>query len=134
MKIHKYFKYFLSLMLLLLFSGFFPGKGDLYFEISKNIDLFGAVYKEISLNYVDDVDPEKFMREGIKGMLNSLDPYTIFIDENKKEDIDLITNGKYGGVGISIGIRGDNVTVVEVLDGYSAQRQGIRIGDILINL
>ena len=60
MKIHKYFKYFLSLMLLLLFSGFFPGKGDLYFEISKNIDLFGAVYKEISLNYVDDVDPEKF--------------------------------------------------------------------------
>ena len=132
MKIHKYFKYFLSLMLLLLFSGFFPGKGDLYFEISKNIDLFGAVYKEISLNYVDDVDPEKFMREGIKGMLNSLDPYTIFIDENKKEDIDLITNGKYGGVGISIGIRGDNVTVVEVLDGYSAQRQGIRIGDILI--
>jgi carboxyl-terminal processing protease len=132
MKIHKYFKYFLSLMLLLLFSGFFPGKGDLYFEISKNIDLFGAVYKEISLNYVDDIDTEKFMREGIKGMLNSLDPYTIFIDENKKEDIDLITSGKYGGVGISIGIRGDNVTVVEVLDGYSAQRQGIRIGDILI--
>ena len=91
-----------------------------------------AVYKEISLNYVDDIDPEKFMREGIKGMLNSLDPYTIFIDENKKEDIDLITNGKYGGVGISIGIRGDNVTVVEVLDGYSAQKQGIRIGDILL--
>lgn len=132
MKIPRYFKYFLSLILLLLFSGFFPGKSDVYFEISKNIDLFGSVYKEISLNYVDDIDPEKFMREGIKGMLNSLDPYTIFIDENKKEDIDLITSGKYGGVGISIGIRGDNVTVVEVLDGYSAQKQGIRIGDILI--
>lgn len=128
----RYFKYLLSLILLFLFSGFFSGKGDLYFEISKNIDLFGAVYKEISLNYVDDIDPEKFMREGITGMLNSLDPYTIFIDENKKDDIDLITNGKYGGVGISIGIRGDNVTVVEVLDGYSAQKQGIRIGDILI--
>ena len=132
MKHRRYFKYLLSLILLFVFSGFFSGKGDLYFEISKNIDLFGAVYKEISLNYVDDIDPEKFMREGIKGMLNSLDPYTIFIDENKKDDIDLITNGKYGGVGISIGIRGDNVTVVEVLDGYSAQKQGIRIGDILI--
>jgi len=132
MKSRRYFKYLFSIILLFLFSGFFPGKGDLYFEISKNIDLFGSVYKEISLNYVDDIDPEKFMREGIKGMLNSLDPYTIFVDENKKEDIELITNGKYGGVGISIGIRGDNVTVVEVLDGYSAQRQGIRIGDILL--
>ena len=132
MKSHRYFKYLFAVILLFVFSGFFPGKDDLYFEISKNIDLFGSVYKEISMNYVDDIDPEKFMQEGIKGMLNSLDPYTIFIDENKKEDIDLITNGKYGGVGVSIGVRGDNVTVVEVLDGYSAQRQGIRIGDILL--
>ena len=95
MKSRRYFKYLFSIILLFLFSGFFPGKGDLYFEISKNIDLFGSVYKEISLNYVDDIDPEKFMREGIKGMLNSLDPYTIFVDENKKEDIELmLTRGK----------------------------------------
>ncbi len=72
------------------------------------------------------------MRAGIRGMLGVLDPYTIFIDENKQEDIDLITNGKYGGVGISIGVRGDKVTVVEVMDGYSAQKQGIRVGDVLI--
>ncbi len=121
-----------ALAVLIIFSGFYSGKEDLYFQISKNIELFGKVYKEISFNYVDDINPEQFMRAGIKGMLGSLDPYTIFIDENKKEDIDLITNGKYGGVGVSIGIRGDKVTVVEVMDGYSAQRQGIRIGDILI--
>ncbi len=48
------------------------------------------------------------------------------------EDIDLITNGKYGGVGISIGIRGNDVTVVEIMDGYAAQRQGLQIGDIII--
>lgn len=131
MKSHRYFKYLFAGILLFVFSGFFSGN-DLYFEISKNIDLFGAVYKEVSLNYVDDINPEKFMQEGIKGMLSTLDPYTIFIDQNKKQDIDLITSGKYGGVGISIGVRGDNVTVVEVLDGYSAQRQGIRIGDILL--
>ena len=122
----------MSFVVIILFSGFFAGKDDIYFEISKNIDLFGNVYKEISLNYVDEIDPEKFMEAGIKGMLGSLDPYTIFIDENKKDDIDLITNGKYGGVGISIGIRADKVTVVEVLEGYSAQRQGLRIGDVLI--
>lgn len=113
-------------------TGFYPGRGDIYFEITKNLDLLGRVYKEIAFNYVDEVDPEKFLRAGIEGMLSSLDPYTIFIDEKKIEDIDLITNGKYGGVGISIGLRGDDVTVVEVMDGYAAQRQGIQIGDIII--
>jgi carboxyl-terminal processing protease len=121
-----------GLIVVLLFAGFFPGEDDVYFQITKNIDLFGKVYKEISLNYVDDINPEQFMRAGIEGMLGTLDPYTIFIDGNKKDEIDLITSGKYGGVGISIGVRGDAVTVIEVLDGYSAQRQGIRIGDEII--
>ena len=112
--------------------GFYPGRSDIYFEIAKNLDLLGRVYKEIAFNYVDEIDPEKFLRAGINGMLSSLDPYTIFIDEKKIEDIDLITNGKYGGVGISIGLRGDEVTVVEVMDGYAAQRQGIQIGDVII--
>lgn len=116
----------------ILFCGFFSGNDDIYFEISRNIDLFGKVYKEISFNYVDEIDPEEFMQAGIAGMLKTLDPYTIFIDENRKDEIDLMTNGKYGGVGISIGVRGDNVTIVEVLEGYSAQKQGLRIGDILI--
>jgi len=116
----------------LIISGFYVTRTDIYFEIAKNLDLLGKVYKETTLNYVDDVNPEKFLRAGIQGMLASLDPYTIFIDEKKIEDIDLITNGKYGGVGISIGVRGDDVTVVEVMDGYAAQRQGIQIGDIII--
>jgi carboxyl-terminal processing protease len=125
-------RFALPILILLLFSGFFAGKDDTYFQINKNIDLFSRIYKEISFNYVDNINPEEFMRAGIRGMLGSLDPYTNFIDENKKDEIDLITNGKYGGVGISIGVRGRDVTVVEVMDGYSAQRQGIRIGDILL--
>jgi carboxyl-terminal processing protease len=126
------YKYLVSGFILIVFSGFFSGKEDVYFEINKNIDLFGRIYKEVTFNYVDNIDPEEFMRAGIRGMLGSLDPYTIFIDENRKEDFDLITNGKYGGVGISIGIRGDKVTIIEVLDGYSAQKQGLRVGDVLI--
>ena len=132
MNLKHWKSYLTGVLVILLFSGFFPGEDDVYFQISKNIDLFGKVYKEISLNYVDDINPEQFMRAGIEGMLNTLDPYTIFIDGDKKDEIDLITNGKYGGVGISIGVRGSSVTVVEVLDGYSAQRQGIRIGDEII--
>ena len=127
MKLKK-FNLFVVIISVLLFAGF----TDIYFEINKNIELFSKVYKEISFNYVDEVDPEQFMRAGIQGMLSSLDPYTIFIDEKKKEDIDLITNGKYGGIGISIGIRGNHVTIIEVMDGYSAQRQGLRVGDIII--
>jgi carboxyl-terminal processing protease len=128
MKIGLIKKAVITVIIIMLFAGF----SDLYFEINKNIELFSKVYKEISFNYVDEVDPEHFMIAGIKGMLSSLDPYTVFIDEKKKEDIDLITIGKYGGIGISIGIRGDKVTVVEVLDGYSAQKQGIMVGDIII--
>lgn len=121
-----------SLTIVVLFTfGFVVSKSDIYFEISKNLELFGKVYKEISFNYVDAVDPQEFMRAGIKGMLSKLDPYTVFIDEKSQEDIDLLTNGKYGGVGISIGVRNDNVTILEVIDGYSAQKQGIRIGDVV---
>ncbi len=131
MSFNKIYKFILAGLTIIIFSGFFSGN-DVYFEINKNIDLFSKVYKDVTFNYVDKIDPEEFMRAGIKGMLSSLDPYTIFIDENKKQDFDLITNGKYGGVGISIGVRGNKVTVVEVMDGYSAQKQGIRVGDILI--
>lgn len=113
-------------------TGFFTSKTDIYFEISKNLELFGKVYKEISFNYVDDINPQEFMRAGIKGMLSTLDPYTVFVDESKQQDIDLMTNGKYGGIGVSIGVRGDNVTITEIIDGYSAQKQGLRVGDIII--
>lgn len=134
MRLNNIYKVALGFLVIILFSGFFEGKSDLYFEISKNIDLFGKVYKEVTFNYVDKVNPEQFMRAGIKGMLNTLDPYTVFIDNNEQNDIDLITNGKYGGIGISIGIKGNNVTIVDVMDGYSAQKQGLRVGDVLFTV
>lgn len=124
--------FFSTVLIVVTFTfGFVVSKSDIYFEISKNLELFGKVYKEISFNYVDEIDPQEFMRAGIKGMLSKLDPYTVFIDEKNQDDIDLLTNGKYGGVGISIGVRNDNITILEVIDGYSAQKQGIRIGDVV---
>lgn len=128
-----------SLTIFLILSAFLLGfytqrSGDIYYEISKNMELFGKVYKEISFNYVDEINPEEFMREGIKGMLKSLDPYTVFIDESKQEDIDLMTNGKYGGIGVTIGVRNDRITITEILEGYAAQKQGIRIGDVVIEV
>ncbi|MBE2280266.1 MAG: S41 family peptidase [Ignavibacteriaceae bacterium] len=119
------------LLILIIFSGFYAATKDIYFEIAKNIDIFTRVYKEITFNYVDGINPSEFLRSGIRGMLQSLDPYTTFMDERRQEDIELITNGKYGGVGISVGVRNDKVTIIEVIDGYSAQRQGIKAGDVI---
>ncbi|MEI7811744.1 MAG: S41 family peptidase [Ignavibacteria bacterium] len=124
-------KYLFIPLIVIVFSGFFKGDGDIYFQVSKNIDIFGRVYKEAAFNYVDQLNPEEFMVSGINGMLASLDPYTVFMDEKRKGDIDLLTSGKYGGIGVSIGLRNNNITIIDILDGYSAQRQGIRIGDIL---
>lgn len=131
MKIRKYVMFSFLVVVTLTAFGFVLSKSDIYYEITKNLELFGRVYKEISFNYVDEIDPQEFMRAGIKGMLGKLDPYTVFIDEKNQDDIDLLTNGKYGGVGISIGIRNDKVTILEILDGYSAQKQGLRVGDVI---
>lgn len=128
-----------SVLILLILSAIVLGfyiqrSGDIYYEISKSMEIFGKIYKEISFNYVDEINPEEFMREGIKGMLKSLDPYTVFIDESKQDDIDLMTNGKYGGIGVTIGVRNDRVTITEIIEGYAAQKQGLRIGDVVIEV
>ncbi len=127
-------KVIIAVLVIIVFSGSLKSDKDIFYQISKSIDIFGKVYKEVSFNYVDEINPEEFMLSGINGMLASLDPYTVFIDEKRKDDIDLLTNGKYGGIGVSIGIRNDNVTIVDVLDGYTAQRQGLRIGDVIANV
>lgn len=119
----------------LLFCGFMGmSDDDFLLKINRSIDVFGRVYKEVTANYVDDIDPEKFMEAGIDGMLGTLDPYTAYIDKENSDEVDLLTNGKYGGVGVTIGIRDGAVRVISVMDGYSAQRQGIQPGDRFISI
>ncbi len=107
---------------------------DQFLKINKSIDIFGRVYKEITANYVDEVDPEKFMQAGIDGMLGTLDPYTVYIDKEDGDEVDLLTNGKYGGIGVTIGVRDGVLKIVTVMDGYSAQRAGIVPGDRLVEV
>ncbi len=107
---------------------------DHYVKITKSIETFGNIYKEIAQNYVDEVDPEKFMRAGIDGMLETLDPYTVYLDEDEREQMDLITTGKYAGIGVSIGLRDGKIVIVGLMDGYSAQRQGLKEGDRFLQI
>jgi carboxyl-terminal processing protease len=126
----------IGLAFFILVSGGFVGTstGDYFLKVNKGIDVFGRVYKEIAANYVDEVDPEKFMQAGIDGMLGTLDPYTVYIDKEDGDEVDLLTNGKYGGIGVTIGARDGAIEVISVMDGYSAQRQGILPGDRILEV
>ncbi|HMD13473.1 MAG TPA: S41 family peptidase, partial [Bacteroidota bacterium] len=73
-----------------LLVGFKRPDDEYFFKINKSIDIFGRVYREVALNYVDEVDPEKFMEAGIDGMLGTLDPYTNFISEQQADEVELI--------------------------------------------
>jgi len=129
---------FVLLVGVVALSGFIIGfkfsDTDYLFRISKGIDIFGHVYKEVTMNYVDEVDPEKFMEGGIDGMLGALDPYTNFIGENEGDEVELITSGKYGGIGVTIGLRDGYITILSLLEGYSAQRQGLQPGDRILEI
>ena len=117
-----------------LIVGFTLTDSDYFFKVNKSIDIFGRVYKEIALNYVDEVDPEKFMESGIDGLLGTLDPYTNFINEHEGDEVELITTGKYGGIGVTIGQRDGFITILTLMDGYSAQRQGLQPGDHILEV
>ncbi len=103
-----------------------------FFEISKNIEIFTNLYKELNTYYVDDLDPSKLMRTGVDAMLNSLDPYTNYISESDIEGYRYITEGKYNGVGASFDKLGEYVFVNEIFEGSPAQKAGLKSGDKII--
>ncbi len=103
-----------------------------YFEISKNIEIFTNLYKEINTYYVDDLDPAKLMRTGVDAMLESLDPYTNYISESEIESFRYITDGKYNGIGAMIQKTGDYVTITEPYADCPAQKAGLKAGDQIV--
>ncbi|MES2619920.1 MAG: S41 family peptidase [Bacteroidota bacterium] len=105
-----------------------------YFEITKNLDIFTTLYKELNTYYVDTLNPEKLMQSGIRNMLESLDPYTDFIPEEDMDDYRMQTTGKYGGIGAIIGTRGEWVMVTEPYEGFPADKSGLRAGDKIIEV
>lgn len=107
----------------------FKKANDHLFEISKNLSIFSSVYKEIDLNYVDEVKPGELMKTGIDAMLASLDPYTNYYPESSMEDFKIMTTGEYGGIGTLISKRKDYVLITEVYEGFGAFQAGLMAGD-----
>ena len=90
---------------------------DRGFEIAKNLEIFSSVYKNINLNYVDDVDPGKTIKVAIDAMLASLDPYTNYYPESQMEDVKMQLLGQYGGIGSLIMQKGDSIYISEPYKG-----------------
>lgn len=108
--------------------------GDSYFEISKNLEIFTELYKELNIYYVDDTEPGKLMKTGIDAMLGSLDPYTQYIPESDMEDYRFMTTGQYGGIGALIKRSNDKVYVSDPYEGYPAMKAGIWAGDEILEV
>ena len=109
-------------------------KSDIYRELARSQRLINEVYKSLITRYADRLDTEKFTKTVINNILDDLDPYTVYMEEDEKEGLDLLTRGKYGGVGINLGERDKKLTVISPIDDSPAQRKGIIAGDIIVKI
>lgn len=102
------------------------------FEISKNLDIFATLYKELNNNYVDELNYGDLMKTSIEAMLEDLDPYTVFISEAEIEDYNFMTTGQYGGIGALIHKQGNAVVISEPYENSPAYKAGLQAGDKIL--
>ena len=112
----------------------FTKPAERYFEIAKNLDIFATLFKEVNALYVEEVNPNKLVRTGIDAMLSSLDPYTNYIPEDEVEDFRTVNTGQYGGIGAITREIGNRTVVTMLMEGYGAQKGGLKIGDEILKI
>lgn len=105
-----------------------------YFEISKNLEIFTSLFRDLNIYYVDETNPGDMMKTAVDAMLNSLDPYTTYIPESKIEDYRFQTTGQYGGIGALIRSVDGEVYISEPYEGFPAQEAGLKAGDRIISI
>lgn len=125
-------------MIVLIAVAFFSFKkgDDRNFQIAKNLDIFNAIVKELDMFYVDTIDPNKTIREGIDNMLYSLDPYTVYYPENDQDELEMMVKGSYGGIGslIRYNPKLQYTVIAEPYEGMPAAESGLKAGDILLEI
>ena len=120
----------LALTLLIVGSGF---KSD-FFEIAKQIEIFTTLFKELNMNYVDETNPAELMDTAIKNMLDDLDPYTKFLNEQDVEAYKINNAGEYSGIGALVRSYDDRLVVIEPYKDYPADKAGLKAGDEIIKI
>ena len=104
------------------------------FRISKNLTIFNSVFRDLDLFYVDTLNYDKMLKGSIDNMLEKLDPYTVYLPEEETDDLTFMTTGEYAGIGSMIMKTGTEVVVSEPYEGMPAQRNGIRAGDVILDI
>ncbi|UXP33911.1 S41 family peptidase [Reichenbachiella agarivorans] len=107
---------------------------DHYFEITRNLNIFATLYRELNTHYVDQLHDEEMVTKGIDAMLESLDPYTDYIPESELESYRTSTTGEYGGIGAIVGKRNGVNTVLMPYTGFPAYKAGLQIGDQITHI
>ena len=104
------------------------------FEISKSIDIYNSLMRELNLNYVDEINPGELNETAIDAMLKEMDPYTVFIPESEIENYKLMTTGEYGGIGALIQYDGEYTRISDPYEGWPAQKAGLQAGDAILSV
>ncbi len=120
----------LGVVILIAGSSF---KSD-FFEIAKQIEIFTTLFKELNMNYVDETNPAQLMDTAIKNMLEDLDPYTTFLNEQDVEAYKINNAGEYSGIGALIRSYDHKLLIVEPYKGYPADKAGLKAGDEIIKI
>ena len=131
MKITKIKLRLLALVAVAAIAFGFVNKSDRDFELAKNLDIYHTLFRELSIYYVDEIDAGDLVKKSIDKMLESLDPYTVYIPESDIEDFRFMTTGQYGGIGAYIHTKGQYVEVSEPIADAPAAVAGIKAGDII---
>ena len=120
----------LGIALLVAGSSF---KSD-FFEIAKQIEIFTTLFKELNMNYVDETNPAQLMDSAIKNMLDELDPYTKFLNEQDVEAYMINNAGEYSGIGAVVRSYNNKLLIIEPYKGYPADKAGLKAGDEIIKI
>lgn len=132
MKNKQIFKTTIFIITVLTFLN--AGTKDIYKQVRENQSLMNDVYRHLITNYVDDINLDVFTKMSINNMLYDLDPYTVYLENEERSGIEMLTKGKYGGIGIQIGKREKVLTVIAPIENTPAKRAGIVSGDKIIKI
>lgn len=124
----------LTVLVNLIAPAFFAQPQPATFNISKSLSIFNSVLRELDMYYVDSLKHEQLIRTALDNMLQTLDPYTVYIPESESEDIAFMTTGEYGGIGSIITQSKDGICISDPYEGMPAQKNGLKAGDILLEI
>jgi len=105
-----------------------------FFEVAKQIEIYNTLFKELNMYYINEINPAELTNKAIKNTLKGLDPYTNFYNEQDVEDAKIRREGEYGGIGISVYYSKKGIQINEVYKGFSADKAGLKVGDIIISI